>query len=272
MTEVARKHRKISDSDICQRCGLLSESALHAMRDCVNHNQNWGCVFGIACWFVWKQRNGWVFSNKCENATAFIPVIEIQVDELRVNVMSKVNDMENHNSDNNTAWKAPPNGWVKINVDGSHMPGRNLISCGGVARNSKGEWICGFTKNMGRGLTIQAELWGILTGLNMAWHQNFRKVIIETDSVAAMEVAQGIITESPMWKVLATRIQDLRCKDWNTALSYSPREGNRVADILAKSTLSMPLGDRFLLRAPDMCHVVLSRDVEGLDSVYCSPC
>lgn len=85
---------------MCPRCGMASESTLHALRDCVkvrsiwekvlhtannpsfftdsctdwlcsnlsNHqshnNRNWDCIFGVTIWHVWRVRNNFVFKGK----------------------------------------------------------------------------------------------------------------------------------------------------------------------------------------------------------------
>ncbi|PNX77292.1 ribonuclease H [Trifolium pratense] len=56
--------------------------------------------------------------------------------------------------------KPPPDGWVKLNTDGSCRDDGS-IGCGGVIRGSAGEWLGGFSKFIGNGNAYVAELWGI---------------------------------------------------------------------------------------------------------------
>ncbi|KAE8673137.1 hypothetical protein F3Y22_tig00111810pilonHSYRG00091 [Hibiscus syriacus] len=64
----------------------------------------------------------------------------------------------------NPTWSPPPRGWMCLNTDGAvaTLDGRGSI--GGVIRNSNGEWITGFTKNIGTTLILHAELWSIYEG------------------------------------------------------------------------------------------------------------
>ncbi|KAL5840627.1 hypothetical protein ACOSQ4_013235 [Xanthoceras sorbifolium] len=77
--------------------------------------------------------------------------------------------------------------WVKVNVDGSHRCNSNLIAVGGVIRNSERGWLAGFATKKGAGSVLGAELWGIIEGLKLAWSSGCNKVIVETDSLEAVE-------------------------------------------------------------------------------------
>lgn len=52
----------------------------------------------------------------------------------------------------------------------------------GPIRYFHGNWIKGFTHNLGSCSVPKAEVWVVLQGLELAWKQGFRKVVIETDS------------------------------------------------------------------------------------------
>ena len=61
----------------------------------------------------------------------------------------------------------PREGWVKINIDGASKRELKLASCGGLIRNSNGDWICGFAWKLGFCTAIKAEFWAVLTGLEV---------------------------------------------------------------------------------------------------------
>jgi hypothetical protein len=54
--------------------------------------------------------------------------------------------------------------WVKLNTNGS-CKDLNQIGCDGMLKGSDGEYLGGFTKFIGRGCAIEAELWGVIKGL-----------------------------------------------------------------------------------------------------------
>ncbi|KAK4847868.1 hypothetical protein QYF36_006700 [Acer negundo] len=80
------------------------------------------------------------------------------------------------------AWSPPSLDWIKINVDGSMNPVEGSIAACGIIKDYKRKWFGGFALNKGMGNVIEAELWGILEGLKIAWMIGYKKVVVETDS------------------------------------------------------------------------------------------
>ena len=66
------------------------------------------------------------------------------------------------------AWVHPGIGAFKLNVDGTCKPWSGAIGAGGVIRDSMGDWIGGFSVNLGTGQILEAELWGLFFGLQLA--------------------------------------------------------------------------------------------------------
>ncbi|KAK8632591.1 hypothetical protein V6N13_072981 [Hibiscus sabdariffa] len=62
---------------------------------------------------------------------------------------------------------------------------------GGVLRDHHGAWMRGFSKFVGRCSALEAELWGIATGLRIAWDMGFRQLVVETASMDAISVLQN---------------------------------------------------------------------------------
>ncbi|KAF7812399.1 ribonuclease H [Senna tora] len=89
-------------------------------------------------------------------------------------------------------WMAPDDGWLQLNLDSSHWHHNNRISCGGAFRDSCGNWVLGFAKNIGYGFTLKAELIGALTGLKVAWENNMKNILVEMDSqIAINNIEEG---------------------------------------------------------------------------------
>ncbi|MBA0736256.1 hypothetical protein Gogos_009822, partial [Gossypium gossypioides] len=84
-------------------------------------------------------------------------------------------------------------GWIKINTDGAANTNGSLSVVGGVLRDSVGNWIEEFQRFIGRGSAVDAELWAILHGLEMAQSRGYDKVILETDCMTAVEkIKEGL--------------------------------------------------------------------------------
>ncbi|KAF7839913.1 reverse transcriptase [Senna tora] len=68
---------------------------------------------------------------------------------------------------------------VKCNVDGSYFKSTRDAACGGVARDTSGNFLFSFCHRIGCCEIIQSEHRGIVDGLEMLWEKGFRKVTIE---------------------------------------------------------------------------------------------
>ncbi|KAK8489490.1 hypothetical protein V6N12_035257 [Hibiscus sabdariffa] len=91
-----------------------------------------------------------------------------------------------------------------------------MASCGGVVRDFNGGWLGGFVKLIGCCLALDVKLWEAYIGLLEAWDFGARKVVLEMDSLVN--------------------------RDWEVRFQCAARQGNAVADGMAKL-----LNDRSLL-------------------------
>lgn len=91
LTNLERCKSGMANQDLCPKCGMFGESTLHALRDCAkvrdiwdqvldtkkdpsfftgnchewlssnlnNHliYKNWDCIFKVAIWHLWRERN-----------------------------------------------------------------------------------------------------------------------------------------------------------------------------------------------------------------------
>lgn len=93
-----------------------------------------------------------------------------------------------HHVRQENSWRPPRQGWVKVNTDGCLKPNTNDAAWGGILRDSQAAFMGGFTYNLGRCSAIEAELWGILKGLECAWRNGYRRLHLETDCATALEM------------------------------------------------------------------------------------
>ncbi|XP_058784835.1 uncharacterized protein LOC131659697 [Vicia villosa] len=115
-------------------------------------------------------------------------------------------------------WQLPPRGWFKINCDGAATP----ISS-----------ACGGTSN-----SLIAELSGAMQAIEFAHEKNWRKVWLETDSMAVVKAFNPLFTVP--WIIRNRWINCIHLvSHWNFVVSHIFREWNSCADALANFGLSV---------------------------------
>ena len=102
--------------------------------------------------------------------------------------------------------------------------------------------MVGFALNKGVGSVLEAEIWGIFKGLKLAWSTGFRKVMVESDSQAAVLLLKSDISHyHPLYRIVHACTM-IMAKDWICSIHHIYRESNRAADFLANLGHPLTLG------------------------------
>ncbi|KAK4260509.1 hypothetical protein QN277_003609 [Acacia crassicarpa] len=131
------------------------------------------------------------------------------------------------------SWTPPPTNVVRIDVDGSvchHLQ----AACGGVMRDSQGRWLLGFHKNLGLHGVVEAEIYAIWLGLNLANQMGIRKIQIYSDSLDAINAIMRDYHADHPFREIIGKTRDLLYSDWSVELHYTSRRNISCADYLAK--------------------------------------
>ncbi|KAF7842466.1 reverse transcriptase [Senna tora] len=205
LTNVVRKRRGIAATDVCAHCNDAFEDLLQTLRDCVK----------ARC--IWSILNAKIFdSSHVSNVDPVHAILKLS--------------------------EKPSNGWVKFNVNAARRENMNLTACGGVARDSDGRFLIGFMRKLGDGSMLNAELWGIVSALVVAWRSGFKKVLVELDCLLAISC------------------------DWEVQVVHTHRDGNLVADALASHAFSYSMDLNILHEAPIFLFHVLHANIKGMGS------
>ncbi|XP_004301685.1 PREDICTED: putative ribonuclease H protein At1g65750-like [Fragaria vesca subsp. vesca] len=98
---------------------------------------------------------------------------------------------------------------------------------------NQGEWLNGFSAKLGIGQVLEAELWGLLKGMEMAWQHGCNSLEVEVDSLVAVKLVLSVIDHlHPLYSLIAN-CQEFLSRNWNVSLIHVYRESNSVADLLA---------------------------------------
>ena len=97
----------------------------------------------------------------------------------------------------------------------------------------------------------------------MAWKDGHKRVIIETDSKAAILLLDKPPHLSP-YSNLLKQIDQWRHKEWEVRISHIWREGNNSADCLAKDSLNKESVLHRLQSPPDIVQRWMNLDIAGV--------
>ncbi|CAL2231440.1 unnamed protein product [Prunus armeniaca] len=295
-----RAWRHLTDDPACNYCNFLVESILHIFRGCEKATNVWHAMLGLGahphffhmdfhpwlrynllskamwgdhvpwnlvfvftCWVLWKWRNNHIFNIEDEVSYEPKKIIVATVKEWYTS--SRVGNTKASKFPLLLAWEPPDLGKFKLNVDGSRSCASGSIGAGGVIRNSLGEWICGFAVNLGKGQILEAEVWGLFFGLQLAIAKGIRRLTVEMDAATAVLLVQqhSRLGSHPLASLITSCCAMVR-QIGVCAVSHIYRERNAVADYLAKWSHNIDLGLCVLDAAPSWIGALLVDDFLGV--------
>lgn len=203
---------------------------------------NWSITFGVAIDTLWKARNDLVFNDQSMHSQVLICIIRnnvagiLKVKEMVALTKVPAAGVRIHNP---IHWNPPPHGWVKLNCDGSQSEGEARATCGGILRDNARGFCLAFSCCLGDCPVLHAELWAILYGIWFAWSWGYHNILIEFDSLLAINLLNKGCTPRHPCYLLVQQITNLVGEAPNIKWSHVLQEANQVADRLAKRGLSL---------------------------------
>ncbi|CAI0549874.1 unnamed protein product, partial [Linum tenue] len=133
--------------------------------------------------------------------------------------------------------------WVALNSDGSVINGQ--AAAGGVLRDENGRLVRAFSMKLGEASIKRAELEGLVKGLQVAWNEGLRCIMVQTDSQTAIKLIKESDNRHPHF-LLVQEARRLLALNWQVQLLHIYREGNFIADYLASAGHKLLQGFHFL--------------------------
>ncbi|RXH87013.1 hypothetical protein DVH24_028513 [Malus domestica] len=128
--------------------------------------------------------------------------------------------------------------WLQENIITSHKAPRALAFLswephyGYLCGSSFGAWDVGFCVKLRHGEILNAEIWGIYLGLQLAWNKGVWRLLVESDTAIAVQL-----------------------------ISYGPLI---ILLLLANLSLSHPLSMVYFEQAPSSCKQLLLSNISGV--------
>ncbi|CAN1182654.1 Putative ribonuclease H protein At1g65750 [Linum perenne] len=131
----------------------------------------------------------------------------------------------------------------------------SLAHCywGGMIRDDQGRFVQVFTANIGNWSIARAEMRVVVQGLQISCSIGIRKLIIQTDLMAAISIMQNDDTANQHAGLVA-EFCELSSREWFVSIVHVYREANCGADYLANLGHSVSLG-LHLFSQPDSIYV-----------------
>lgn len=153
----------------------------------------------------------------------------------------------------------PPKG---LNTDGVFQQTRGTSTAGGLLRDDSRSCIHWFSYHIGVFSVLCTELWGILIGLEMAWNEGYRKLLLEVDSATAVQLLSSASNLHGSHKQVVSAIHQLwQSRPWEVLSCHIYREANGSGDWLAAYACPLLLGISYFSEAPFGCVNLLLEDI-----------
>lgn len=294
------RHQMFGADPWCGCCNNVPENVMHVLRDCpcamrvwnffvqghdrcrfytlqreewINANlggeflcpqtENWAMLWGVIVWVLWKWRNASIFSTDFLVPTRPDLFVLKYVHHIQHAMRMQQPIVGKMKTRIQIAWEFPEPEYVKLNSDGMVRRNNTEAGCGAVIRDSKGGWIIGCTRSLGVCTTFKAEIWGILDGMRLAKKMNFSKVIVECDSMAAVQIIKSNNNGGDGTTGMIGVIRNMLKEEWDVQIIHAYREANRCADWLGEWSLEHGFGYKEWCQTPSGIQNLLVSDAMG---------
>ncbi|XP_021286690.1 uncharacterized protein LOC110418322 [Herrania umbratica] len=158
---------------------------------------------------------------------------EIQVEDDRVNNSHGLHATLPGNMETSQCLRPVASTRVNLSVAGRSRGNTGAASAGGLIRDRSGKWIVGYNLNLGRCSSLSTDLWALFQGIKFTWDRGYRKVLVESDSVAAVECLRKAPSLLDSNIALIKSCRDLLNRKWDCKVHPIQREENLCANWLA---------------------------------------
>ncbi|MCH80179.1 ribonuclease H protein [Trifolium medium] len=158
-------------------------------------------------------------------------------------------------------WHPPSLNWFKCNIDGSSNFSGS--ACGGIFRNHLADFQFAFAQPLGVDSPFSAELFGAILAIEYAFSNGWHNLWLESDSMLVVNAFKE--PHKPVTWALRNRWNNalVLLSNMNCIVTHIFREGNVVADLIAKHAQTIPTCVSWYTIPPFILDV-LSRDKLGL--------
>ncbi|XP_028065564.1 uncharacterized protein LOC114268572 [Camellia sinensis] len=196
-------------------------------------------------WFVWKERNEFVFSQKPVDPLSTLHRAGLAKKEFDARSISQGTDHSHRlrsPQQREDYWKRPAAGNFKINCDVAIHNGSDCASIAAILWDSNGRLLDGVVKKIVCSSSLQGEALACRLACQLALARNLAGVEIEGDNKSVIHLSVSEL--DPPWDCGAIFF-DIKhlAQHLNLTLSWRPRAANKAAHWVAQASLrnALPL-------------------------------
>ncbi|XP_028553892.1 uncharacterized protein LOC114580467 [Dendrobium catenatum] len=202
----------------------------------------------LICWYLWESRNASKHDNIGMNALNIIAKVKNKI--LQLHSANLINASSFHNCLNAAFvfglnfslqpitkneilvyWRCPVKDYFKLNTDGSYN--NSFAGCGGIIRDHKGKTVIAYAGPSSGSNALQAEFASLQYGIHLCLSLGLNKIWVEVDALLLIQYISGNLKNNPNNFYMIRDIKHCLSRI-NFSISHIMREGNAVADGLAK--------------------------------------
>ena len=188
-------------------------------------------LFAVATWSIWYNRNQKCFEDKLHSPNQVWYHTKRLISEHKEAIAS----LNGKHAPEGSRWMAPSPDFHKINVDGASLDDGRWSSIGVVIRNCKGEAVVALSKMLpGQYTSLEIEFIALQEGVLLARELKLSQVIIESDSLIAIQSLQALNTEGGLGH-LCQGIINLTDSFRSWIFKHLKRDYNKVTHDLAQN-------------------------------------
>ncbi|XP_058754428.1 uncharacterized protein LOC131627605 [Vicia villosa] len=203
--------------------------------NCHNVYPDWCNTCAIGCHANWTWGNKDIYADNHTRPLNNESIIADIIKYYKNAIIMQKQIVDKQLREDTICWSPPKPDFVKLNIDGS-CGKDNYSGCGGVIRDSRGNWICGFCKFLGTCNAFMVEAWEVFTGLNLTLTRSYTKVIVNMDAKRVRDAIMQKDNHDYTSLALIRQIHLLMAKLDVVILEYTFWEANVIADDFAKTT------------------------------------
>ncbi|CAL1404047.1 unnamed protein product [Linum trigynum] len=185
----------------------------------------WAGFFATSVWLLWKNRCTTTFKGLSPSLTHSI-IAKAKLWYAAWTAPDSELGNQRRQGTRITAsigWTFPPEGWMTLNVDGASCGNPVPAGAGGLIRDSTGRWRAGFVANIGSASAALTEIWALFYGLELAWKEGHRAIIVQSDSQLVIQLVEDRQDPVHPYATLLAAIRRQVSRDWLVRITHTYR-------------------------------------------------